>query len=157
MRVAVLVAPGVEATSLRSVCDALAQAGAAPRFVGLRLGSVQPIDGAPIEVEATVENMPSVLWDAVVLPDGSAAQDRLSADPLALDFVRDQHRHGKPMLVLDPGAVLLAAAGLPSALPDGRPDPGLVLAEGDGGDPAGAFLRALAARRHFDREGVPAA
>ncbi|MBL8301906.1 MAG: catalase [Ideonella sp.] len=156
-RVAVLVAPGADAASLRSVCEALVQAGAAPRFVGLRLGQVQPVDGAPLEVEATVENMPSVLWDAVVLPDGSAAQDALSADPQVLDFVREQHRHGKPMLVLDPGAVLLAAAGLPSALPDGRPDPGLVLAEGDGGDPAGAFLRALAARRHFDREGLPAA
>jgi catalase len=71
-RVAVLVAPGVDGAPLRAAYRRLAEARAVPRFVGLRLGRVDTTDGEPIEVEASVEAMPSVLWDAVVLPGGDA-------------------------------------------------------------------------------------
>jgi catalase len=51
---------------------------------------------------------------------------------------------------------LLATAGIPPALPDGAPDPGLLLK--DSGDPSSAvsaFAEALARHRHFERETDP--
>jgi catalase len=155
-RVAVLVAPGVDGAPLRAVYQGLAEARAVPRFVGLRLGRVETSDGTPIEVEASVEAMPSVLWDAVVLPGGDAAGQLLAADADVVDFLKDQYRHCKPILALgDAGGLLLARAGIPRLLGNERPDPGLVLAQGtdaETGDPLLAFLAALSRHRHHERE-----
>ena len=149
-KVAMLVAAGIDAESLRVAHATLAAQGAVPRFVGVRLGSVAPASGAPIHVEVTMETAPSVLWDAVVVPGGDAA---LAALGQALDFVKDQYRHCKPILALG-GSTLLAEAKIPLALADGGADPGLIVSQG-GGDPVAAFVAALGKRRHFERETDP--
>ncbi|MBA3589844.1 MAG: catalase [Methylibium sp.] len=164
-RVALLVCDGVDALSLRAAHTALAQAGAAPRFLGARLGQVMAASGEPIHVEATLESMPSVLWDAVVLPDGDAAQAALAGLGMAVEFVKDQYRHCKPMLVLGSATTLLEAANASAQLPDGSADPGIVVAppvEPDAAEPLGgvtsaiqAFIGALGKHRHFEREVDP--
>jgi catalase len=164
-RVALLVCDGVDAMSLRAAHTALAKAGAAPRFVGARLGRVKAASGEPIHVEATLESMPSVLWDAVVLPDGDAAQPALAGLGMAVEFVKDQYRHCKPMLVLGSATTLLEAANASAQLPDGSADPGVVVAppvEVDAAEPLGgvhgpieAFVGALGKHRHFEREVDP--
>jgi catalase len=126
-RVALLVADGVEGASLRAIYDALAQAQAAPRFVGVKLGAVTCDGGESIEVEATFETMPAALWDAVVLPGGALADARLADVGLAVEFVKDQYRHCKPMLVLGGESTLLEAAGVAMAEADAPVDPGIVL------------------------------
>ena len=164
-RVALLVCDGIDADSLRSVHAALAKAGAAPRFVGARLGAVKPQNGAPVHVEVTLETAPAVLWDAMVVPAGDAAQQTLAALGQALEFAREQYRHCKPLLVLGGATTFLDAAGIKPSLPDGRPDPGIVTGaggdrtagDGSAGDPAATFLKALAAHRHFAREMDPPA
>ena len=160
-RVALLVADGVDGESVRQVQKALAEAGAAPRFVGARLGRVKPASGEPIEVEATMEAMPSVLWDAVVLPGGEAALKLFAANGPAMDFIKEQYRHCKPMLVLGDSHKLLPAAGIDLALPDGSPDSGLVLANGPDSDKSSRdfgtrFIAALGRHRHYEREREPA-
>ncbi len=127
-RVAILVAPGVHGASLRAVHAALIEEGAVARFVGARLGSVQPDSDAPIHVEVTLETAPSVLWDAVVLPDFDAAMQPKPALDDSVDFLRDMHRHCKPILALGRGRELLELARLPLDLPSGGPDMGIVLA-----------------------------
>ena len=154
-RVALLVADDADGASLTAVADALLAAGALPRWIGSRLGPVQTTAGV-IEVDVTVEAMPSVLFDAVVIPDGEPAVQRLATDGRAVDFVKDQYRHCKPILVLGAGEALLAQAGLPATLPSGAADPGLIkAAASDATDATSAFLAALTAHRHFARETDP--
>jgi catalase len=162
-KVAFLVADGVEATSLREIADRLVAEGAVPRFLGTRLGAAQPTNGGeaeggetpvPIEIDATTENTPSVLYDAVVVPDGSDGVMRLGADGRAVEFIKDQYRHCKTILVLGAGEELIEQAGIPRTLPTGEPDPGLLL-QTDGESGADAFVRALARHRHFERETDP--
>ncbi len=161
-RIALLVAPGVEAESLRSVYAALIEQGAAPRYVGVQLGAIKG-DGQPIHVEATMETMPSVLYDALVLPDGQAAVEALGGTGHAIDYVKDQFRHGKPMLVLGAGQHLLAAAGASARLPSGHADPGIVVGGlGEGGKEGSGlgaaieqFVHAVSLHRHFARVGDP--
>ena len=98
--------------------------------------------------------MPSVLFDAVALPEGADAAERLAIDGRAVEFVKDQYRHCKTILVLD-GAGLLEKAGIPSTLPSGQPDPGFVLGQGADTSVLNAFVEALAKHRHFDRESDP--
>ena len=150
-RVALLVADGVDGESLRAVHAALAAEGAAPRFIGARLGKVTPATGAPIHVEVTFETAPSVVWDAAVVPSGGAA---LASTGQAIDFVKDQYRHCKAMLVLGDGSGLVSEARLPDTLPDGSADPGLVRA-GPGADGSTAFISAMAQPRVFARETDP--
>ncbi|MDB5905024.1 MAG: catalase, partial [Betaproteobacteria bacterium] len=130
--------------------------GAVPRFVGIKLGRVQSTGGDPIEVEVSMETAPAVIWDAMIVPDGDAAVDVLSQSGHALEFLKDQYRHCKTILLMGRAASLLQEAGIPTTLPDGGADPGL-LQHGAGETAAAleAFVAAVAKHRHFERETDP--
>jgi catalase len=92
------------------------------------------------------------------VPDGAAAAEALGRNALVIDFLREQYRHGKPILVYGAASALLSKAMLPQALPDGSADPGLIQ-----GDPANleaaldAFKTGLAGHRVYARETDPPA
>ncbi|MDQ3069687.1 MAG: catalase [Acidobacteriota bacterium] len=153
-RVAILVADGMHAAPARALAARLLEKGAVPRFVGMRLGTVAPRDGDDIDVDVTMAAAPAVLFDALVLPDGKDAVQKLAADGRTLEFLKDQYRHCKPILVLGAASALLEKAGIPTALPTGQADPGLLIA-GAGKAPIEPFLKALAKHRHFERETDP--
>ena len=155
LRVAILVGPGSDGAQARSIYASLLADGAVPRLVGSQLGRVDTAAGAPLAVEVTLEAAPSVLFDAVVVPDGEAAVQQLSLDANALDFVRLQFRHCKPILVIDAGKTLLDKAGVPTTLPDGSPDPAIIIAAAGDVKAVAAFKKALAAHREFARETDP--
>ncbi len=154
-RIAILVADGIDGT-VASLYAGLAAEQAVPRFVGARLGTIQTTDGAQIEADVTMEAMPSVLFDALVVPDGSQGVMELSQVGHAIDFVKEQYRHCKPILVLGAGRNLVDAAGVKWTLPSGDQDSGLLYFEGDDMNNALAhFIKAIAAHRHFEREMDP--
>jgi catalase len=150
-RVAILVADGCDGAPLVALADRLTGEGAVPRFVSTALGTVQPASGAAIQVDVSLEAAPSVLYDAVVLPGGADAVGRLRGDGRALEFVKDQYRHCKPLLVFGEGAQLLAACGIDADAADS----GLIVAKAAGAKAAGAVVTALAKHRHFGRETDP--
>jgi catalase len=114
------------------------------------LGKVKAADGKPLDVEISLEAGPSVMYDGMIVPDGDQAAEALARNALAIDFVREQYRHGKPILVSKGGAGLLSKAMIPSTLPDGSPDPALLV---DG--TLDAFKTALAGHRAYARETDP--
>jgi catalase len=157
-RIAIFVADGVDGAGAQALHAALAEQGAVPRYVGARLGAVETEEGDTIEVEATFETMPSVLFDAVAVPDGEAAAQALGNVGHATEFLKDQYRHAKPILALGAGADLVAKAGIPAALPSGRPDPGmLVRRDGAAAKAIADFVSAIARHRHHEREIDPPA
>ena len=155
-RVAVLVASGVDDKAVKKQYASLLKDGAVPRMVGNMLGKVTAVDGDTIDVEISVEAGPSVMYDAVIVPDGAQAVEALAKNAQVLEFLREQYRHGKPILAYGSGSDLLTKAMIPQKLPDGSADPGLIL-----GDPANAevaldaFKTALGAHRVFARETDP--
>jgi catalase len=152
-KIAFLLADGCDAIPVRALARRLAGEGAVPRFLGPRIGVVEAMSGELLDADASIEATPSVLYDAVVLPDGAAAVDALLANGQALEFVKDQYRHCKSILAFGGAAAILRAAGIPGTLPDGSADPGLVVdATGAGPD---VFITALAKHRHFARETDP--
>jgi catalase len=163
-RIALLVLDGADGASLREVQRRLLEAKAMPRHVGLRLGRVAVQGGDPLEIEASIEAMPSVLWDALVLPAGDGVLAALAARPEAVEFLADAYRHGKPILALGADAAQVrAAAGVPARLePNGsmedhpQPDPGLVCRDGALDEAIDAFLVAVARHRHYEREPLAA-
>jgi catalase len=154
-RVAVLLADGVDLKALLSVKQAFDDAGIVPRWVGARLGKVTSTDGQQVEVETTLEAMPSVLWDAtVVLAMHPMVSSSGGSGPFA-EFLRDQYRHCKPILLMGWTAAQMADLGIMTTLPNGEEDPGLFLASGANALPMPEFIEALARHRHFERESDP--
>jgi catalase len=155
-RVAILVADGVDSQAAIDMHRLLTAEGAVPRFVGIKLGQVQGAAGtAPIEVEASIETMPSALWDATIVPDGTGAAESLVQSGHAVEFVRDQYRHCKTILAIGTAANLLTRAGIPSD-ESGESDPGLLRYDPQDNDRAvAAFVKALSEHRHFARETDP--
>jgi catalase len=154
--VALLVADGVDAGSLLAVRDGLRAAGAVPRIVASRIGPVSASDGSRIDADASMENEPAVLFDALVVADGAAAIERLARDGRSAEYIKEQYRHCKPILALGAASGLLDGAGATSVLPDGTPDPGIVVWDKGRVETAlKAFIVAIARHRHFERERDP--
>jgi len=155
-RVAVLVTNGSDLAGAQAVHSALLEARAVPRYIGARLGRLVGDDDATVDVEATLETTPSVLYDALVIPGGHDAAIVLGNLGQALEFIKDQYRHCKPILALGAAGALLENAGASLRLPSGEEDPGLVIEPNE--DPALAlplFIAALEKHRHFAREMDP--
>jgi len=155
-RIALFVADGIDTAQVALIRDALLDAGAVPRLVGLRLGSLAGPDGADLQVDATLETTPSVLYDAVVVPDGPEGIELLGTLGHALEFLKDQYRHCKPILALGAGAGLLEAAGIPPTLPNGDRDTGLqIVPDAEAPGALASFLDAVGKHRHYGREADP--
>jgi catalase len=155
-RIAILAADGMDGKSAAAVHAALAAAGAVPRFVAARLGQVTTAQGETIEIEVTMEITPSVLYDALVVPCGRQAATRLLSLGHALEFVKDQYRHAKPILAIGAGRDFVEGAGIAFTLPSGDPDSGLLHATVDEIDAVlPKFVEAIAHHRHHGREADP--
>ena len=147
-RIALLVADGADRAGLQAAYDALVGAGAAPRYLGAKLGKVKAASGAAIEIEATLETMPSPMWDAVVI---DASADALAKVGPAVEFVKEQYRHCKTILVAGAAPALLAAAGI-----EAPADPGFIDApRGASKDAVAAFIKAVGQHKHYEREKDP--
>jgi catalase len=155
-RVAILMAEGVDGETALAIHQALAAEGAVPRFVGIKLGELQSADEQVIAIEVSMETSPSVVWDAMIVPDGEEAVSVLSNSGHAKEFLKDQYRHCKPILLMGGAELLLEVAGVPAQLPDGENDPGLLRYASDQTEAAiTAFRAALVKHRHFERETDP--
>ena len=153
---AVLIADGMVGAPILSLTQALTDAGAVVRLLSSRLGQVTCTDGPTLEIDATLENTPAVLFDALVLPDGVDAVEVLAKDGHTLEFVKDQYRHCKSILVLGASSQLLKKIGIFEVLPSGEPDPGLLVAESGGRDTvADSFIVAISKHRHPARDTAP--
>jgi catalase len=111
-RIALMVADGMDTQAAAALYDAFTAAGGLPRYVGSRLGKVTGRDGSTLPVEVTFEAMPGVLWDAMVLPAGEDACERLAADDHVIEFTMLHWRHNKPILAPWSAELLLDAAGV---------------------------------------------
>jgi len=152
-RVAILVANNVKADSVAKVYTDLLSEGAVPRLVGVQLGKVVTSDGKTLDIEISLEAGPSVLYDAVVIAGDDGSIKDLLWDANALDFVRLQYRHCKPILAIGSGVILLNKAEIPTTLPDGSIDEAIFVADDlTLTEILTDFKKALASHRFFARE-----
>ena len=151
--VAILVADGVDGKSVATAQAALRAAGAQVHLIAPRLGPVKPASGEPFEATGTLENSPPVLFDGVVLPDGASGVKALGGYIEVMDFISNQHRHGKTLLALGASKGLIEQAGVSPTLASGEADPGMVIGAAAKAAPAVAdFITALGKHRHPERE-----
>ena len=124
-QIAILVADGVDRASIAPFM---------PRWSRKRRWSTMSgrVSGHSLErwgrdrADKSLENSPSVLFDAIVLPDGNEAVETLARLGHAMEYVKDQYRHCKTILALGASRKLLERAGI--AVAPGK-DPGILVFE----------------------------
>jgi catalase len=156
-KIAILVADGVQGEALAKLHVALTDAGAVPRYVASRLGTIPTAEGDVIEADASMENSPPVLFDGLVLPDGEQGIAGLSADAHTMEFITNQYRHCKTIIALGASSRLVEHAGIQRTLGGGDNDPGLLFENADSDRLAESFINALSRHRHLERETDPPA
>ena len=150
-KVAIVTTEGASGASVIAVAQPLIDAGVVVRLVAPRIGPFKTSEGDTLDADASLKNSPAPLFDAVVFPDGDDAVAALLKDGLALEFVRDQFRHGKTIMAIGGASSILEKAGVPLDANDS----GLVLEKAGPKVSVQAFIAALAKHKHPARESNP--
>jgi catalase len=154
-KVALLVAPGVVGSAVAEVQAALVAQGAVPRLVGPHIGMLTTAEGDEMDADASLENEPGFLFDALVLPDGEEAVAMLEKIGHTAEFIVNQYRHGKTILALGASSRLLNDLGISSQLPNGKPDTGVIVGASGDASVIEALITGMAMHRHPARETDP--
>ena len=94
-KVAILVANGVDDKAVAAMKAALEAEGAHAKVLGPTSAPVKTASGATLAVDASMEGLPSVAFDAVFIPGGDASIKALSGDGVALHYVLEAYKHLK--------------------------------------------------------------
>jgi catalase len=123
-RIAILIADGVDGDEAKAIAARIRAEARCRLFVAPRLGAVRPAKGAAMQADASLEIAPSVLFDAVAVVDGRRERRDIGCKwPGRTEFLKDQYRHCKAMLISGAAQLVLEKAGIPATLPTGDPDP----------------------------------
>jgi catalase len=159
-KVAIVLGPGAELGAFKVIQQALLDAGAATRVVAAHLGTIASSSGQQVTVDHTFVAMPSVMFDAVLVPGGAAAAQALLKDGNAVHFVLEAFRHCKPLCLIGESVDILRSVGV--ALPDAPAPAGVVIGTNEPTtrlQMAQDFVAAIGRHRHWGRamvEQVPA-
>ncbi len=161
-KVAILVADGVEPATIKHIQNDLIQAGVVCKIVGPHLGSVSTGSGRQLPVDHTFTNMPSVMFDAVLVAGGAQSAAAMAAMGEAVHFVLEAYKHCKPICAVNEGVQLLASLGFTqgkNAEQVTQPAAGVIVGDArkaPEGQLSQEFMAAMAQHRHWDRANVDA-
>jgi catalase len=147
-KVAVLAGEGVDGDQLGKLKAALAGQGAVVEVIAERGGTITCSQGKAIKVDRPAPNAPSVIYDAVIVPGGASAA-KLAKTGVALAFLAEAFKHGKPLAFIGDAAALIGAAHLPIPA-NGAPDQGV--ATGDTKKAVQALIAGLKQHRFHNRD-----
>ncbi len=142
-KVAILAANGVDGKAIDALKKALQAEGAHARLLGPTSAPVTTADGKTLPVDASMEGLPSVAFDAVFVPGGAKSIQALSGDGVALHYLLEAYKHLKAIALQGEAKQLLDVLKL-------EVDAGLII----GGDAKAlkAFFNAIAHHRVWERE-----
>jgi catalase len=156
-KVAILVADGVETGAMKIVQQALLDAGAVCKIVGPHLGFVSTSSGQQLAVDFTYVNMPSVMFDAVLVPSGAISAKALVGNGDAVHFVLEAYKHFKTVCVIGEGVELLRSLGITG--PESAAVAGVLVGKSEPTarvQLAQDFVAAIGKHRHWSRANVDA-
>ncbi|MBV4538865.1 catalase HPII [Pseudomonas urmiensis] len=142
-KIALLVADGVDGADVDRLVKALEAQSARPLLLGPSSAPVKTADGQALAVDASMEGMPSVLVDGVLVPAGKASLQALGESGLAKHYLLEAYKHLKAIGVAKDAKALLDKLGL-------KEDKGLLV--GDDQKAVDAFVKAVEGHRVWERE-----
>ncbi len=151
-RVAVIGGEGVDANQLAAIKAAMQSEEAVVELIAPRAGMITDSAGKTQKVNRAAPNAPSVVYDAVIVPGGASAATAAQSG-LAVHFINEAFRHGKPIAAIGEGSALIDAASLTAVGADAG-----VVTGGDAKAVVADFIAAMKQHRFPRREiaSVPA-
>ncbi|KAA5969379.1 MULTISPECIES: catalase HPII [Pantoea] len=153
-QVALLLSDGVKADGVLAILQALKAEGVHAKLLAPHMGQVRADDGSVLPIDATFAGLPSLTFDAVIVPDGNIDALLLSGD--ARYFLLEAYKHLKVIGLVGDARRFKAQFGLG----DGDQEEGIV--QGDSAESAltSEFTQAMKAHRVWSRsqkaQSVPA-
>lgn len=142
-KVAILAANGVDGAAISALKKALEAEGAHAKLLGLTSAPIKTADGESLPVDASMDGMPSIAFDAVFVPGGAESVKALSTQGVALHFLLEAYKHLKAIALNDEARELLSVLHLEA-------DEGLLV--GKDSKVFKAFFAAIAQHRVWARE-----
>jgi catalase len=142
-KVAILAANGVDGAAIDAMKKALKAEGAHAKLLGPTSAPVTTANGKALPVDASMEGLPSVAFDAVFVPGGAASIKALSSDGVALHYLLEAYKHLKAIALHGEAKQLLEVLKLEA-------DAGLIV--GTDTKLFKAFFAAIGQHRVWDRE-----
>jgi catalase len=161
-KIAIMVSDGFDYPAVKRLAQDMAEAGAICKILAPHLGTVNTASGKQIPVDHTFTNMPSIMFDAVLIPGGSTSVTALCGMGDAVHFVLEAYKHCKTICVVNEGIQLLSTLGFSHGKnPETTsiPTPGVIIAEIRkvlDGQVTVDFTGAMGMHRHWDRVNVDA-
>ncbi len=161
-KIAILVADGVDLFTFKRLQSDLLEAGAQCKIVAPQLGPIITSSGKQLSADHTFSNMPSVMFDAVLVPGGAVSVTSLVQLGDAVHFVLEAYKHCKAICAVNEGVQLLRTLGFALEAHGDQvmePTAGVLLADARkaaDGRISQAFIAAIASHRHWDRLNVDA-
>jgi catalase len=141
-KVAILAGDGADARQITELKKQLLARGAMAEVIAKMPGTIAGSDGKPIAVDRVAANAPSVVYDAVFIPGGSAPA--VAQLGLALHFVTEAFVHGKAIAAGGDGVEMLNKAQVASTAPG-------VVTDKNPATLVKGFIAAML-KRHYDRD-----
>lgn len=113
-QVALLVADGVCGKSVKAIKDALSKEGVYAKVFAPHMGTVKTLQGDELKVDGTIEGNPSVVVDAVLIPEGEDSINTLKNDGNAVHYLLQAFKHLKAIALQGQAKTLYDSACLPS-------------------------------------------
>jgi catalase len=145
-KVAILAGDGVKAQQVNKLKAALQKQGASAEVIAKMPGTIATADGKTIAVDRVAANAPSVVYDAVFIPGGSAPA--VAQLGMAVHFVTEAYVHGKAIAAAGDGLEVLKRAQIPMA--DKAASSMGVVTGTETNALVDAFITAML-KRHYDR------
>ncbi|MDF2040940.1 MULTISPECIES: catalase HPII [unclassified Pantoea] len=153
-QVALLLSDGVKAADVLAILQALKAEGVHTKLLAPHMGQVRADDGSVLPIDATFAGLPSLTFDAVMVPNGNIDALLLSGD--ARYFLLEAYKHLKVIGLVGDARRFKAQFGLE----DAEQEEGIV--QGDSAEDAlmSDFTQAMKAHRVWSRsqkaQSVPA-
>ena len=142
-KVAILAANGVDGAAIDGMKRALMAKGAHAKLLGPTSAPVTTANGKALPVDASMEGLPSVAFDAVFVPGGAASIKALSTNGVALHYLLEAYKHLKAIALQGEARQLLDVLKL-------EVDAGVIV--GNDAKLFEAFFAAIGQHRIWERE-----
>jgi catalase len=157
-KIAALVEDGFDGSALKDLKSMLEKEGAMLEVVSKNHGMRSASQGSEVKADKTHLTTGSIMYDAVFIPGGKEAVEKLKKMGDALHFIKEAYKHCKPIAAIGEGVEIIDACKLPELLTFDvvSSDKGVVTSrkEGEGKAVTEQFIKAIAKHRFWEREKV---
>ncbi len=155
-KIAALVEDGFDGSAIKELKSILEKEGAMLEVVSKNHGMRSASKGSEIKTDKTYLTTGSIMYDAVFIPGGKDAVEKLKKMGDTLHFIKEAYKHCKPIAAIGEGVEVIDACLLPELLTFDvvSSDKGVVTSrkEGDGKAVAEQFIKSIAKHRFWERE-----